>query len=110
MYEVIANLLSNAAKFTPAGGLVVLETRPAPKSDHLAMLRVTDTGVGIAPDDLPEVTQRLFRGRRSGGVSGSGIGLAIVDQLVKLHHGRLEIESEPAKGTQVTVTLPWTAN
>ena len=105
-HEIVVNLLTNAVKFTPAGGHVVLETGLVPRSDDLAMLRVTDTGMGIAPQDLPDVTQRFFRGRRSTGISGSGIGLAIVDQLVKLQHGTLEILSEEGKGTRVTVTLP----
>jgi len=70
------------------------------------MLRITDTGIGIAEQDLPFVTQRFFRGQRAAEVSGSGIGLAVVDQLVRLHHGQMEITSEPGRGTQVTVMLP----
>jgi two-component system, OmpR family, sensor histidine kinase BaeS len=103
--QVVVNLLSNAVKFTPAGGSVTLETGPAP-SPRFAILRVSDTGIGIAADDLPFVTQRLFRGQSGADASGSGIGLAIVDQLVQLHHGHLEIASEPGLGTQVTVMLP----
>jgi two-component system sensor histidine kinase BaeS len=103
--QVLVNLLSNAVKFTPAGGSVTLETGPAP-SPRFAIVRVSDTGIGIAADDLPFVTQRFFRGQSGANTSGSGIGLAIVDQLVKLHHGHLEIASEPGLGTQVTVTLP----
>jgi two-component system, OmpR family, sensor histidine kinase BaeS len=103
--QVVVNLLSNAVKFTPAGGSVTLETGPAP-SPRFAILRISDTGVGIAADDLPFVTQRFFRGTSGATVSGSGIGLAIVDQLVQLHHGHMEIESEPGRGTQVTVMLP----
>jgi signal transduction histidine kinase len=74
------------------------------------MLRVSDTGVGIAADDLPFVTQRFFRGKSGAMVSGSGIGLAIVDQVVQLHHGHMEIASEPGRGTQVTVMLPRAEN
>lgn len=103
--QVVVNLLTNAVKFTPAGGRVTLETGPA-ANPQLAMLRVGDTGIGIAADDLPFVTHRFFRGQRAAEVSGSGIGLAIVDQLVQLHHGHLEIASEPGRGTQVTVMLP----
>jgi signal transduction histidine kinase len=113
MHEVAVNLLSNAAKFTPAGGSVTLETGPVPDSSQaggmsrrLAMLRVSDTGIGIATDELPFVSQRFFRGQRAADTSGSGIGLAIVDQLARLHHGRMEIASEEGRGTQVTVTLP----
>ncbi len=104
IFEVAANLLSNAAKFTPAGGSVTLETGEMRES--LAMLRVTDTGIGIPADELPHVSQRFFRGEQAARIAGSGIGLAIVDQLARLHHGRMEVVSEPGRGTQVTVTLP----
>jgi two-component system sensor histidine kinase BaeS len=104
IYEVAANLLSNAAKFTPAGGSVTLET--GTMREALAMLRVSDTGIGIPADELPHVSQRFFRGEQAADTSGSGIGLAIVDQLARLHRGRMEIVSEPGHGTQVTVTLP----
>jgi len=103
MQDVIRNLLMNAAKYTPAGGTVVVETRPA---DEQAMLRVADTGIGIAADDLPHVTERFYRGTRSHGISGSGIGLAVVDELVRAQHGGLHIASEPGQGTEVTILLP----
>ena len=105
IHEVAVNLLSNAVKFTPAGGKVTLETGPAVNA-QFAMLRVSDTGIGIPAEELPYVTQRFFRGKRAAEVSGSGIGLAIVDQIARLHHGRMLIVSEPARGTQVTVMLP----
>jgi signal transduction histidine kinase len=103
--QVVVNLLGNAVKFTPAGGSVTLETGPAPGA-RFAMLRVSDTGVGISASDLPFVTQRFFRGQSAAEIAGSGIGLAIVDQLVRLHHGHTEIASERGRGTQVTVVLP----
>ena len=103
MHEIAVNLLTNAMKFTPAGGTVVLETE---QYGELARLRVTDTGVGIPPDELPRVSERFFRGHRSTDVAGSGIGLTIVDELVRAHHGVLELASTPGRGTQVTVTIP----
>jgi signal transduction histidine kinase len=106
--EVIINLLMNALKYTPAGGAVCLEALPG--SGGLARLRVTDTGVGIEPDDLPHVTERFFRGQHSRGMAaGSGLGLTIVAELVKAHHGELAISSKPGQGTRVTVTLPQAA-
>jgi two-component system sensor histidine kinase BaeS len=105
IHEVAVNLLGNAVKFTPAGGRVTLETGPAVNA-QFAMLRVSDTGIGIPAEELPYVTQRFFRGKGAVQVSGSGIGLAIVDQLARLHHGRMLIVSEPGRGTQVTVMLP----
>jgi two-component system sensor histidine kinase BaeS len=105
MREVITNLLTNALKYTPAGGAVVLEARP--DEGERARLRVTDTGAGIEPDDLPHVAERFFRGRRSQQMAaGSGLGLTIVAELVGAHHGEFDIRSQPGQGTQVTVTLP----
>ncbi|HUZ55518.1 MAG TPA: ATP-binding protein [Streptosporangiaceae bacterium] len=103
MHDVITNLLTNAAKFTPVGGTVVIETRPSGK---MALLQVSDTGIGIPPDELAHVSERFFRGQNSAEVAGSGIGLAIVDELVRGHHGTMLITSEPGTGTQVTITLP----
>ena len=101
--EIIANLLTNAVKFTPAGGLV--ELRSGPASDREAFLAVTDTGVGIPSEHLPLVTERFFRGRPEL-AGGSGIGLTIVSELVRAHHGELRIASEPGQGTTVTVLFP----
>jgi two-component system, OmpR family, sensor histidine kinase BaeS len=103
MHEVVVNLLTNALKFTPAGGLVKLETE---QSDGTGRLRVIDTGVGIPPDELPHVSERFFRGQQSSGVAGSGIGLTIVDELVRAHYGSLNISSRPGQGTTVSVFLP----
>jgi two-component system, OmpR family, sensor histidine kinase BaeS len=109
MREVITNLLTNALKFTPAGGTVVVETG-AHRTD-MARVRVTDTGIGIPPEDLPHVTERFWRGRRSADMAaGTGIGLTIVAELVRAQHGELEISSEPGEGTQVTVTIPTSAD
>jgi signal transduction histidine kinase len=103
MREVVTNLLTNAVKFTPSGGLVVLETT---SSGGMAILRVSDSGVGIPPDELPHVAERFYRGGRASQISGSGIGLAVVAELVRGHHGKLDIASEPGRGTQVTVEIP----
>lgn len=103
--EVVTNLLTNALKFTPAGGRVVLETER--DGGQLARLRVSDTGKGISAQELPRVTERFFRSKSLEEMAaGSGIGLTIVEQLVSAHHGELEISSEVGAGTQVTVTLP----
>lgn len=107
MQEVVTNLLTNALKYTPPGGTVLIEVMPS--GNKLARIRVSDTGMGIPPDELPHVTERFFRGQRSAEVAtGSGIGLTIVNELVRAHNGELEISSEPGRGTAVTITLPRT--
>jgi signal transduction histidine kinase len=103
MREVISNLLTNAAKFTPPGGQVTIETRP---SGDCALLRVSDTGVGIPREELPHLTERFYRGHGSEQVSGSGIGLAIVDELVRAHEGTIDIASQLGQGTQITIEIP----
>jgi two-component system sensor histidine kinase BaeS len=108
LQEVVRNLLTNAMKYTPAGGTVLLETSPV--GSGLARIRVSDTGIGIPGDELPHVTERFFRGQQFADLAtGSGIGLTIVNELVRAHHGELEIASTPGKGTQVTITLPRSA-
>lgn len=111
MHEIVTNLLTNAIKFTPAGGSVLLETGPDQVSGTgFAVLRVSDTGVGIPAHELPLVTERFFRGQRSLGIAGTGIGLTIVTELVRAHHGSMDITSEPGSGTEVTVRLPVAAH
>jgi signal transduction histidine kinase len=103
MRQVVANLLSNALKFTPSGGSVELQLRSA--QDGQIEINVTDTGPGVAPDDLPHVFDRFFRGH---GVraSGSGIGLTVVRELVEAHGGSVEVFSKPGAGATFTVRLP----
>jgi signal transduction histidine kinase len=103
--QVLTNLIANALRFTPKGGRidVDLETTEAG-----AQVTVTDTGIGIPPDELPHVFERFYRGtaamdERDG---GSGLGLAIVKSIVDMHGGRITIQTAPGAGTQVMVTLP----
>jgi two-component system sensor histidine kinase BaeS len=103
LHEVVGNLLTNALKFTPAGGSVLLETGP---EGEQAVLRVRDTGPGIPPDELPHIFDRFFRGKGAAKVAGSGIGLTVVAELVRAHQGRLDVTSPPGEGAQFTVTLP----
>jgi two-component system, OmpR family, sensor histidine kinase BaeS len=103
--ELITNLMTNALKYTAPGGTVTVETR---QSDHgSALVRVSDTGIGIPADELPRVTERFFRGAGSSAVaSGSGIGLTIVEELARAQRGKLDITSRLGSGTQVTITFP----
>ena len=105
MREVITNVLTNALKFTPAGGTVEIETSCSGRGS--ARLLVSDTGIGIPSDELPRVTERFFRGQRSSEMAaGSGIGLTIVAELVRAQHGTLHISSESGKGTRAIITFP----
>ena len=103
LHQVITNLLTNALKFTPAGGHVTISTG---SSGADAILRVTDTGSGIPAEDLPRIFDRFWRGQRAAQVSGSGIGLAVAAELAQAHGGRLTARSEPGHGTEMTLTLP----
>ena len=103
LHQVITNLLTNALKFTPAGGRVTISTR---SNSTEAVLRVTDTGAGIPADDLPRIFDRFFRGQQAAQISGSGIGLAVAAELAQAHGGRLTAASELGQGTQMTLSLP----
>jgi len=103
VHQVVTNLLGNALKFTPSGGRVTLEAGPA---DGQARLSVADTGAGIPSDELPRIFDRFWRGRQAAGVAGSGIGLAVVAELVRAHGGTVTATSTVGRGTQMVVTLP----
>jgi signal transduction histidine kinase/DNA-binding response OmpR family regulator len=105
MYEkVVLNLLSNAFKFTLAGGI---EVSVSADGDH-ARLVVTDTGIGIPDSELPHLFERFHRVQGASGRSyeGSGIGLALVQELVRLHGGKVSVDSRLAQGSVFTVSLP----
>jgi len=103
--RLIANLLENALRYTPADGKVTLE---AHRQDDTVVLTVTDTGEGIAPEDLAHLGERFFRAdpSRARQHGGTGLGLAICRSIVEAHHGTMTIDSTPGEGTRVTVTLP----
>ena len=103
LHQVITNLLTNALKFTPAGGQVRIETETAAPG---AVLRVTDTGTGIPADELPHIFERFWRGRQAAQTSGSGIGLAVAAELARAHGGQLAASSQPGQGTEMTLSLP----
>src|SRR5690606_14723357 len=110
-FAILSNLLSNAIKFTPAGGHVYVEVGPATADGREAFeLTVRDTGSGIAEEELPHIFERFYRG---GGdqrypEKGSGIGLALVQELIHLLDGEIRAKSTPGHGAQFTVTLPVT--
>ncbi|MGE3766018.1 MAG: ATP-binding protein [Kofleriaceae bacterium] len=101
MFQVLANLVSNAVKHTSRGGRIRLEVEPR---DGRVIVTVSDTGSGIAPDVLPHVFERFFT--TTSGWSGTGLGLYIAKHLVEAHGGTISITSEPDRGTRVTLALP----
>ncbi|CAD5978975.1 Sensor histidine kinase ResE [Planktothrix rubescens] len=102
--KIIYNLLSNAMKFTPAGGTITL--RVEPMGNH-CRLQVTDTGIGIKPEQIPYLFERFRQAEGSANRSyeGSGLGLALVKELVELHKGQISVESVYGRGTTFTVWL-----
>jgi two-component system sensor histidine kinase BaeS len=103
LFQTTRNLLSNALKFTPPGGLVSVGVA-ARRGDALIVVR--DTGTGIPADEIPHVFERFWRGRGARTTTGSGIGLAVVAELVRAHGGRVEVGSSPGQGSVFTVILP----
>ena len=103
--QVLDNLLTNALRYTDRGGAVTVAVAA---TDGSVTLDVTDTGIGIAPADLPHVFDRFWRAdrSRSRATGGSGVGLAVVERLVAAHDGRVTLESEVGRGTSVHVRLP----
>ncbi|OQY37493.1 MAG: hypothetical protein B6243_00385 [Anaerolineaceae bacterium 4572_5.2] len=104
--QVLSNLVANALRYTPKGGSVTLDAMPTPEGVSIS---VSDTGKGIAPDDLPHIFDRFWKGDRArsrtlGG--GSGLGLAIARQLVRSHGGEIHVESELGQLTVFTIDLP----
>jgi len=100
--QVLANLLANALRHTPAGGRVTVSAR-ASGDERWLEVEVADTGSGIAPDLLPRAFDRFVKGE---GSMGSGLGLAICRDVVEAHGGKISISSEPGHGTRVEFSLP----
>jgi two-component system phosphate regulon sensor histidine kinase PhoR len=105
LQEVIYNLLDNAVKYSPSGGQISLQA--AIRGDRVC-LSVADQGIGIPKADLPRIFERFYRAdkARSRELGGTGLGLSIVKHIVQLHGGTVEAESEPGKGTTISVVLP----
>jgi signal transduction histidine kinase len=106
--QILLNLLSNAVKFTPEGGRIGIAAR---QSNGSVEISVSDTGIGIAPDDQPKVFEEF---RQVGSdyahkVEGTGLGLTLAKKFVELHGGKIWVKSEAGKGSTFTFTLPITA-
>jgi signal transduction histidine kinase len=103
MRQAVANLLDNAVKYTGSGGDVSVEFR---REEQAAVFEVRDTGMGIPPEELGHIWERLFRGDRSRSQPGLGLGLGLVRAIVLAHGGRVDVQSRVAEGSRFTVYLP----
>jgi signal transduction histidine kinase len=106
--QIFGNLVSNAIKYSPAGGQVRVRGVRWPEGPGMLLLSVSDTGVGIPPDQIEKVFDRFHRvdSSETRGIRGTGLGLYIVKRLVELHGGNIRVESEVGNGTTVSFTLP----
>ncbi len=102
--QVVLNLLDNALKYTPDGGRVYVSVYA---EDNWAKIEVRDTGIGISPEDLEHIFDRFYRAERgSSSAGGSGLGLSIVNWVVRAHGGRVTVESTLGEGSTFTILLP----
>lgn len=111
MQEILSNLISNAIKYTSAGGKVTIDTKELPydKEDYvLIQTKVSDTGIGMSEDFLPSLFELFTRERNTtlSKIPGTGLGMAIVKNFVDLMNGSIEVESELGKGSTFTITIP----
>ncbi len=102
--QVFLNILDNALKYTPKGGVVAAQVIYSKDDPDVIKIIVTDSGCGISAEDLPRVKEKFFKANQK--VNGSGIGLAVADEIMNLHGGTLDIESGEGVGTTVTLTFP----
>jgi PAS domain S-box-containing protein len=111
MKQILVNLLSNSIKFTQEHGKVTLNVHTDTQKNQIEF-HITDTGIGIGPADLEKLFNPFFQVDSSltRQKDGSGLGLALVHKLVKMHSGRVEVESQLEKGSTFTVILPWSQN
>jgi len=103
LQRALANVVDNAIKFTPPGGTIRVEAAVA---GAMVEIRIADTGIGIAKADLAKVCDRFYRGDHSRTTPGSGLGLSLVQAIIRSHGGELQIESEEGCGTKVIIRLP----
>ena len=103
LQRMLANLIDNALNYTPSPGTVTVSVSG---DDKLGIIAVKDTGVGISQDELPHIFRRFYRCDRSRSLPGTGLGLTLVEAIVRAHRGEIIVTSTPNVGTTFTVTLP----
>ena len=105
--EAITSLLLNAIKYTPAGGTISVRAEPHGES---VIIEITDTGIGIPPDEQPRIFEEFYRASNARQMEpdGDGLGLSLVKRIVELHHGTIGFSSELGRGTTFRIVLPLT--
>ncbi len=101
--QVWLNILDNAVKFSPAGGKLRIKLLA---QDETVIFKVKDFGCGMDQETKVRMFDKFFQGDNSRSTGGNGLGLAIVERIVSLHHGKISVDSEPGKGTSISVTFP----
>lgn len=99
--QVFINIIDNALKYSSSDGVVNITVELV--ADHI-IITVADNGCGISAEDLPKVKQKFYKANQT--VRGSGIGLAVADEIVRLHNGELDIDSTEGVGTTVSISIP----
>jgi signal transduction histidine kinase len=110
--RMLSNLLSNAVKYTPPGGTINVRAGMDPERRGWSRIVVEDSGVGIAPENLPHIFDRFYRVRsaQTNKIEGLGLGLSFVAWIVSAHGGAMHVESRPGQGTKFDIHLPAVAS
>jgi signal transduction histidine kinase len=107
MQQAILNIVSNAYKYSPDGGTVeIVLSVSNDDGSHRVGVTVSDSGIGMTPEQLERVCERFYRADTSGKIPGTGLGMSIVKEIIELHGGEVRIASIPGKGTSATLWLP----
>jgi len=108
LIQVLNNIVSNAYKYSPMGGEVTIELvqSQSTQASEMVGVKIVDAGIGMTSEQLSHVFDRFYRADTSGKISGTGLGMCIVKEIVELHGGSIGIESEIGKGTAVTIWIP----
>lgn len=101
--RALLNILENAVKYTPRKGRIQILLN---KEHNHAKIQVSDTGIGITEKDLPHIFERFYRGSSTDKTLGTGLGLAITQSIIQSHQGKIQVKSNPGKGTTVIIVLP----
>jgi signal transduction histidine kinase len=102
--RTLSNLLDNAIKYTPSGGKI--DVALMQNSSGTVLISVSDTGIGISPEELPHIFDRFYRADQSRSTAGIGLGLSLSRAIARAHGGDIKTTSVPGKGSSFTITLP----